>query len=468
MTKSQSDKLISTESSQFIKDLQEHLGNVPDFMYRRIESYTFAYISGLVDQSRIEREIIAPLINAHDIAQVALIIRTPSVMISEYYEEIVGALLKGMAVVFIEGNEKAILADVSSVPQRSISQPETEMVIQGPREAFTEVLDVNIALLRRNLKSEKLRMKVFHLGALVKFEVRLLYIEGIAEESTINEITKRISEAELDVITDSNYFAEILKDRPTSIFPTIQHTERPDVVSESLLKGKISILCDNSPFALLAPFTFWEAFQSIEDYYLMYSSATFLRSIRSLFIMLALLLPSLYVAITTFHVEMLPTNLLLSLAGSREHAPFPAMVEALIMESIFEALREAIVRLPRVLGQAVSVVGALVISQAIVQAGIVSIPMIIVVSITGIASLMIPRYEMSFAIRILRLMLLLLAGSLGFYGIALGLFAIQIYLSGVRSLGKSYLSPVTPFSWKIMKDFLIRKPYAKKESKKGV
>ncbi|WP_410512848.1 spore germination protein [Paenibacillus sp. BR2-3] len=445
---------------QFTEDLKRTFGSMPDLVFRSIGSSLIVYISGLVDQQRIEREIIDPLSTQQEAEGVT--VKTPSVEQTTDYQKTVQAVLSGMAAVAVCGREQVILANVAAAPHRSVTKPETETVVHGPREGFVEHIDINIALIRRILKSEKLRMKKWNIGSVAQTEVRLAYLDGVAPNELVSEISNRISSVRLEGILDSNYLTENIKDRPLSIFPTLQTTERPDVVADALLKGKVAVIVNNSPFALILPFTFWNAFQSIEDYYLLYSSATFLRVIRAFFIISALFLPSLYVAITTFHVEMIPTELLLSIAVSREPSPFPALVEALIMESVFEALREAIVRLPTMLGQAVSVLGALVIGQAVVQAGIVSIPMIIVVSITGIASLMIPRYEMTFAVRILRILLLLLAGTFGLFGIALGLYFTQIYLTGISSAGMPYLSPIAPLLRSGLKDFLIRKPFGRK------
>lgn len=445
---------------QFAEDLKQTFGSMPDLIFRSAGSSIIVYISGLVDQQRIEREIIDPM-STRQVAE-GITVKTPSIEQTTDYQKTVQALLSGMAAVAICGREQVILANVSAVPHRSVTKPETETVIHGPREGFVEHIETNVALIRRILNSEKLRMKKWNLGSVTQTEVRLAYLDGVAPNKLVSEISNRISSVRLEGIIDSNYITENIKDRPLSIFPTLQTTERPDVVADALLKGKVAVIINNSPFALILPVTFWNAFQSIEDYYLLYSSATFLRVIRALYIISALFLPSLYVAISTFHVEMIPTELLLSIAVSRESSPFPALVEALIMESVFEALREAIVRLPTMLGQAVSVLGALVIGQAIVQAGIVSIPMIIVVSITGIASLMIPRYEMTFAIRILRILLLLLAGTFGLFGITLGLFFTQTYLTGISSAGMPYMSPIAPLLRNGLKDFLIRKPFGRK------
>ncbi|QYR24300.1 spore germination protein [Paenibacillus sp. sptzw28] len=455
---------LSTQDDldQFAGALRLALGSMPDLVIRKVGTSQVIYISGIVDQKRIEREIIEPLLSSPSPESGALPVTSPSVELTDDIQTALEALLSGEAAVAVCGFGRVMLVNVASAPHRAVSEPATENAIHGPREGFTEDLDINVGILRRILRSEKLRMKAWEVGTSAKTEVRMVYMEGIADSKLVEEMTARIDAVKLEALIETNYLAENIKDRPLSLFPTIQTTERPDIVHAALMKGKVAIMVDNSPFVLIVPFTFWNAFQANEDYYLMYSSATFVRAIRAFFIIWALTLPSLYVALTTFHIEMLPTNLLLAIAASRERAPFPAMLEALIMESVFEALREAIVRLPRILSQAVSVVGALVIGQAIVQAGVVSIPMVIVVSVTGIASLMIPRYEMTFAIRILRLALLLLAGSLGFYGIALGLFFTQVYLTGVRSAGTPYMTPVAPLLLSGMKDFLIRKQFGRK------
>jgi len=442
---------------QFTEELKRTLGSMPDLVFRSVGASLIVYISGLADQQRIEREIVDPLSANQETG--SLFIKTPSVQMTDNYQQTVQAILSGMAAVAICGKDQVILANVAASPKRGVSDPQIESSILGPQEAFLEDLDTNIAMIRRITKSEKFRMKVWHFGSVAHTEARLLYFDQVAPDELVAEISKRLDSVHLEDILGSNYIAETIKDRPLSWFPTVQKTERPDVVSNALMKGRVAVIVNNTPIVLLFPFTFWNAFETVEDIYLSYSSATFLRWIRAFFILSALLLPSLYVAITTFHNEMLPTNLLLSIAASREASPFPALVEALIMESIFEAIREAIVRMPRILVQAVSVVGALVIGQAIVQAGIVSIPMIIVVSITGIASLMIPHYETTFAIRILRIILLLMAGGLGFFGIALGLFFTQVYLTGLRSAGMPYLTPVAPFVWKSLKNLIIRQPF---------
>lgn len=296
-------------------------------------------------------------------------------------------------------------------------------------------------------------------GRLSKTDLVITYIEGIAEDSLIQEIHDRIDRIDIDAIVESGYIEELIDDNPFSVFPLVGHTERPDRVVGNLLEGNVGIIIDNTPFCLIAPQTFFQLIQSPEDYYQRYITASFIRMLRYLNLIISLLLPSIYIAVTTFHQEMLPTSLLLSLAAAREATPFPALIEALMMEIAFEGLREAGVRLPRAVGSAVSIVGALVIGQAAVEAGIVSSPMVIIVATTGIASFIIPGYEQANSIRILRFPMMFLAGFMGLYGIFLGVLILQIYILRLRSFGVSYFSPVAPLEVSNLKDIFVRAPW---------
>ena len=254
----------------------------------------------------------------------------------------------------------------------------------------------------------------------------------------------RLKRIEIDGILESGYIEEMIEDNPYSPFPQIMTTERPDIACSNLLEGRAVILVEGTPFSLIAPISFFSLIQSHEDYYQRFMIGTIIRWLRYLFLGVSLLFPSLYVAILTFHQEMVPAQLLLSMAASREAVPFPAIVEALLMEIAFEALREAGVRLPKQIGSAVSIVGALVIGQAAVQAGLVSAPMVIIVAITGISSFMIPRYVAGIAIRMLRFPIMLLAATLGLLGIMMAIIAIAIHLCTLRSFGVPYLAPLAP------------------------
>ncbi|MCZ8522974.1 MULTISPECIES: spore germination protein [Paenibacillus] len=442
---------LTTDNLHFTEQVKKQFGEAPDLYFRQVGKTTLVYLLGIVNEQRVGQEIIEKIESNQNLTASDLKETTQ-------FDKIVQSILAGMIVIKHEGEERVLIANMSSSPHRSVENPETETTLRGPHEGFTELMEMNAALIRRRVQSEHLQMLVWHIGSVSTTEVRLVYLRGTAPQHVVDEMTRRLSNLTLDSVLGSGSIEEMIRDHPLSIFPTMQTTERPDVVSRALLNGKVAVLTANTPFALMVPFQFWSAFIAIEDYYINFFSATFLRLIRAAFIGLSILLPSLYVAITTFHLEMLPTNLLLSFTAQRETSPFPAIVEAIIMEITFEALREAAVRLPRTISQTVSIVGALVIGQAIVQAGIISTPMVIVVSLTGIASLTFPVYDMTYPFRILRFGLLLLAGSFGLFGIVIGLIFIAIYLTGLESAGIPYLSPLAPVNLKDFNDFIFRAP----------
>lgn len=301
-------------------------------------------------------------------------------------------------------------------------------------------------------------METIIVGQVSQTDIVIAYIDGIAPNSVLEEVRKRIRRIQIDGVLDSCYIEEFIEDITWTPFPQVQNTERPDVVCASLFEGKVAIFVDNTPFVLVVPMTFWTGLQAADDYYERSIYTTFVRFIRYALLNIALLLPSLYVALTTFHPQLIPTNLLISIAAAREGVPFPTVIETLMMEFMFEGLREAGIRLPKPVGSAVSIVGALVIGQAAVQAGIASAPVVIIVATTGISSFGIPRYNLGTACRLLRFPMLIMAGMLGLYGVIIGFFIIIIHLLGLRSFGVPYMSPVAPLIPGNLKDIFIRAP----------
>lgn len=378
--------------------------------------------------------------------------------ISDNYGDLLASVLGGDAALLVEGNAKAILLGIRGTEKRSVGEPETETVVRGPKEGFVESIRTNTSMIRRKLKTPRLKMKSMCVGKESNTNLVICYMEDLAMPSLIEEVVKRIEQIKIDAILESGMIEELIQDDAYSPFPQIQYTERPDVVAAALLQGRVAILTDGTPFVLIAPFVFSQIMQTSEDYYERFQISSLLRILRYIFMFLSLTTPALYVAITTFHQELLPTALMLSVAASREAIPFPAVVEAFIMEITFEALREAGIRLPKAVGSAVSILGALVVGQAAVQAGIVSAPMVIVVSITGIASFTIPRFNGAIAIRMLRFPILIFASVFGFYGIYFSLMILIGHMANLRSFGVPYLSPVGPLSAPDMKDVLIRAP----------
>jgi spore germination protein KA len=372
--------------------------------------------------------------------------------------DLLHAILDGGTALLVEGAGTGLAVYLPQSEGRAVQEPAAEPVIRGPREGFTEHLSDNTAMLRRRLRSPQLRIESLRIGRSSWTAVVMIYLRDVADPGVVAEVRRRLEDVEIDSLEDSSYLEELIEDDPYSLFPTILNTERPDAVAASLSEGRVAILTDNSPSALIVPVSLWSFLQASEDHYQRYPIATFLRLLRLGLAAVSLLGPAIWVAVLSYHQEMLPSALLLTVAATREGIPFPAIVEALLMEIFFEALREAGVRLPRPIGQAVSIVGALVIGQAAVQAGIVSAPKVIVVAATGIASFTIPRFTLGIALRLLRFGMMLLAGTLGLFGLMLGLIMLLYHLCALRSFGVPYLSPVAPLSLTGLKDSLIRGP----------
>ncbi|MDQ1910646.1 spore germination protein [Paenibacillus sp. GD4] len=378
---------------------------------------------------------------------------------ADNYADLLLAVLSGDTGLIVGGSTQAIVIGLRGAEKRSIAEPETESVIRGPREGFVESLRTNTSMIRRKLKTPRLKMKPMTIGRESNTNIVVTYLDSIADPQVVQEVVKRLEKIDIDAVLESGYIEEFIQDSAWSPFPQIQYTERPDMVAAALLQGRVGIVIDGTPFVLLVPFVFMEIMQASEDYYERFQIATLLRWLRYLFFGLSLLTPGLYVAISTFHQDLLPTQLLLSVAAARESIPFPAVVEALIMEITFEALREAGIRLPKTIGSAVSILGALVVGQAAVEAGIVSAPVVIVVSITGIASFTIPRFNGAIAVRMLRFPIIFAAAVFGMYGILIAVMLIMGHLASLRSFGVPYLSPIGPLSSRDMKDIAIRSPW---------
>ncbi|MCL6517650.1 MAG: spore germination protein [Alicyclobacillus sp.] len=435
---------------------------------RRPRDVLIVYVDGLLDFRHLDDMVLKPLLfdrphpgdGATNPAEWLQLHAVPvgETRVVDTLSRAIQSILAGEAGLFVEGSDRALIASIRGWEKRSIQEPNTEQVIRGPREGFVETLRVNTSLVRRKIRTPKLKVEALNLGTLTNTDVVILYIDGVVDNQVLEEVRQRVRDIQIDGILETGYIEEFIEDCWWSPFPTLMDTERPDVVAAQLLEGRVAILVDGTPYALVAPMTFWMGLQANEDYYARSMIATAIRWLRLCFGFIALFLPSFYVALVSFQQEMVPTTFLLNVAASQEATPFPAVVEAFLMEFMFETLREAGVRLPKAVGSAISIVGALVIGQAAVQAGIVSAPMVIVVATTGIASFTIPRFSIGIAIRLLRFPLLFLAGTLGFFGITVGLIAILIHLSMLRSFGVPYFEPLAPLNGWHLRDVLIRAP----------
>ncbi|MDD5017854.1 MAG: spore germination protein [Eubacteriales bacterium] len=370
--------------------------------------------------------------------------------------EMLHDVLSGNTVLLVDGAKEALSVGTRKWEKRGIESPQTETVVRGPREGFTETLRINTSLLRRKIKNPNLRLEALKVGRQTKTDVCIVYIKDIVKPGLVEEIKIRMAEIKTDSILDSGYIEAYIEDAPYSIFSTVGNSERPDTIAGRLLEGHAAIIVDGSPFVLTVPMVFIESFQTAEDYYIRPYYATSLRAIRLFCYFITILAPALYVALTTFHQELIPTQLLFTMTAGLSGVPFPALVEALIMVVMFDILKEAGVRLPKPIGSAVSIVGALVIGQSAVTAGLIGPFMIIVVSITAIANFVVPAQSDS--ISLLRYFFLILAGLLGGFGITAGALFVLVYLVSLKSFGVQYLSPITPLSRQGMKDCFVRMP----------
>lgn len=421
------------------------------------------YFQGLADEILFQQQVVEPFLQ-NETGQTDFLdqLSAKAEPLTEW-SSIIEKIGSGLPVFLVDGSNVAFAFGMTKIAQRNVEEPVAESTIRGPREGFTESLGVNIPLIRRRIKSPELKMVNLTVGTYTKTQIMLIYMNNLADPHLVEEMKMRLLRIRTDGALESEMIEEWISDNPYSPFPQVLPTERPDVVCANVLEGRLAVLIDGTPFALIAPIGLFSLLQSAEDYYQNIYMSTFIRWLRYLFFMISMLLPSAYVAITTFHQEMIPSVLLLNIAKSREEIPFPALVEALIMEITFEALREAGVRLPKQVGAAVSIVGALVIGQAATSAGIVSAPMVIVVAITGIASFMIPRYTLGIPLRLIRFPIMLMAANLGLVGVILGFIGLVLHLCRLSSFGVPYLAPVTPTRWKELKDVLFRAPVWEQE-----
>ncbi|WP_309120149.1 spore germination protein [Paenibacillus sp.] len=365
-------------------------------------------------------------------------------------------LLSGEIVIFVDGYPSAIAGNVRGGERRGIAEPKTEVNVRGPKDSFNESLATNVSLIRRRLRSPNLWLETMGIGAVSETEVALMYLKGIAEDALVEEVRSRLNDIRIDAIIESGNVEELIQDRTLTPFPTVYNTERPDVVVGNLLEGRVAVLVDGTPNTLVLPTTISQFFKAAEDYYQRVEFAVFMRFIRYFSFFLLLVLPSVYIAVTTHHQEMIPTTLAINLLAQREGVPFPAFIEALIMEITFEIMREAGTRMPRAIGQAVSIVGAIVLGQAAVEAGIVTAMMVIIVALTGIASFATPGVTLSNSVRLVRFPLMVAAATFGFFGVIIAMILIVAHVTGLRSFGTPYFAPFAPFRLKHHKDALWR------------
>lgn len=374
------------------------------------------------------------------------------------FQELKSGVLFGSIALLVDGLSECFLLGEASTKSRAIEEPDSEALVRGPRVGFIENLCDNTAILRRSGRNMNLSIEGFEVGEMSKKELVIAYMQDIAEPQLIDEVKKRIKRIKIDAVPDSGYIEQLIEDNYLSPFPQVQSTERPDRVISALMEGRVALILDGSPFALIVPVTFQMLLQSPEDYYERWVAATLIRILRYVASFISLFAPSLYIAFISFHQGLIPTKLVFHIAATRGGVPFPPLIEALIMEVSIEVLREAGLRLPKPIGQSLGIVGGLIIGEAAVEAGIVSSIMVIVVAVTAISSFTLPQYNVGIALRMLRFISMLFASVFGLYGVILFSLLLFSHLVKLKSFGIPYINPAAPFRISEWKDFIIRVP----------
>jgi hypothetical protein len=372
--------------------------------------------------------------------------------------KIIEAITEGEMILLINGVDRGYTLDIKQPPTRAIEQPVTENVVRGPREGFIENHSTNICLIRKKIKSPSLKVEGVKIGKHTNTTVSMLYMEDIANKKIVDEVRARLNKIDIDSVIAANYIEEYIEDSPFSIFPTIFRTEKPDVACGKLLEGRVIIIIDSVPVVLSAPTLFIEFFMAPDDYYLRFYAATLSRLIRLISFIISTTLPSAFVSLVSFHNELLPTSLAISIIRGRAVIPFTPMFEALFMLTTYLILQEADIRMPKTMGQAISVVGGLVLGQAAISSGIVSGHMIIVVAFSAISALAIATPELQIPLAYVRFGLLILGGFAGMVGLTCGIIFIIIHLLSLRSFGVPYFVPLGPLKPKELIDTFIRVP----------
>lgn len=456
---------ISKDLESNIKALQTLLSQSPELVTRRFpikatgERAALVYLDSLTDKVAVNHDVLRPLM--HETAadpQIEHIVTIGRIKSTADLCQIEKDVLQGASVLFIENKGAAYLLDTHGWPQRAIEDPQMEASLKGAHQGFVETSSQNIALIRRYIPNREMKIIEMQVGARGMTTVSILYLADVANPEVLQELVDRLKQIDIDAILSSGELEEYIEDNPYSPFPQFTSTERPDSVASQILQGRLAVVVDKSPEVLIGPANFAMFFQSVDDYSIRWQVSSFIRLLRFAAFFVTIFLPAFYIAVISYNFEVIPLKLLLSVGQSRQGVPFPPIIEALLMELTLEMLKEAGIRLPAPIGQTVGIVGAIVIGQATVQAGVVSNIMVIVVSLTALSSFIIPNNDMSAAIRLIRFPMMLAAYVYGLLGVGIGMLIVLGHLIALESLGTPYFSPFSPMRFADMKDSIIRLP----------
>jgi spore germination protein KA len=461
---------------QNLQAIRQVLGEDGDLVERPFRLYgrhdaAIMFLSSVIDENQLHEYVLKPLMTAPE-DTAAIPASLPDLIdyiwnmtvhiakggrLSDLHD-LPATIIQGNVVILVEGIDQALYFNLRQIEKRSIEQPQTEQIIRGSREGFIENLESNLSLLRYRLQTPDFRVQTCPLGVRTHSQAAVCYIEGIAEPGLIEEVLRRLSLIETDSIIDAGYIEQFIEDQPLSPFPQVQPTERPDKTTVALLEGRVIILVDGSPFSLIVPALFNQFFQTMDDYTERFIVGSLIRIIRLVALIFSLFFPALYVSIISFNPELMPTEFAVAISGGRAGVPFPAVLEVLIMEVAMEVLREATIRMPQMIGGALSIVGVLVVGQAAVSAGLSSPTTVVIVALTTIGSFATPAYNAAIALRMLRFPLIILAGLFGLYGVMIGSVFIINHLLFLESFGVPYMTPYVPTKVRDLKDSLVRAP----------
>lgn len=468
--------LLTNDLNENISTLREQFQNSSDFIARSIiinnVNVSFLMIEGMVNMGTMSTIMLRPLLEKQfnkkgSKSEIYEYIQSRSILapdMKDVYtcEEVFQFLMSGFVVILIDGIDKAIVFGIQGFNFRSISEPNSEVNELGSREGFTEPLRINMTMVRRRIKSPLLKFDLMTIGETSKTDICLMYLTNKVSPELLIEIKQRLQNIKLDIILTSGYLNPFLEGKPWSLFSDVGITERPDVLAGKINEGRVAIIIDGTPYSLIVPYLFSENFQNLDDYAHRSYYASFIRFIKYISFLITILLPSLYVGICTFHPELLPHALIFNISAGEETTPFPLLAEALIMHLFYEIMREAGLRLPRSIGHAISIVGGLVIGDAAVSAGLIGAPMLLIVGLTAISAFVVPSlYE---AVTILRFLFIILAGTLGLYGLALGIILMLVSMCSLENMGSIYMSPISPFSFSAMRDTFVRVNFRKMQN----
>ncbi|MDR7078319.1 hypothetical protein J2Y03_003369 [Neobacillus niacini] len=458
------ENLIPTSRELMSAEFKKRLQHSADILENEVgnSGITLFSIGNLIDKTMLHRDIIEPIISqSFDSIQVIMEhLSVGEIRKTDHMDTVVQSVLDGSVVIYLEGNLFVLLAHIPARLGRALSFALNESQVVGPQVAFTESLMINLGLIRNYIKDSNLSVENLVVGSRSNKSVAIVSLNGIASQQMVGIVRKRIQNLKIDAILDSSQLAQLIEDNSLTIFPQLALTERPDRICDWLLKGKLAIIVDGSSLVIGSPQSFVEFFQTLEDSNVNWQIGSFLRLLRVSALFLSVFFTAIYVACLTFHYEVIPQTLLITLTESRARVPFPPIIEAFLLEFVIELLREAGARLPTKVGQTMGIVGGIVIGTAAVQAGFTSNILIIIIALAALGSFVTPSYTMGNVIRILRFPLIILAGFWGFYGIMYGFCFLLIHLLRQSSLGSPFLAPFYPPRFEDWKDSLIRLPFS--------